>query len=492
MPRIQTYESQVRTPGAIDTPRIEAPSSVTRGLYDVAEGVSKLGRGIYDAVENSETSDIMARMSELQTNHAAALQEGLRTAEPGDKTFAEKLNTKFEEEAQKIGDLATTAGAKATFARSYGSLKSHFYQKTFEGQAHLAALKASQDAFVFTGNLESATRNDPSAMSLNLSQLDTYLNDRVVNGALDRESAMKLGTSARLKIAESSIKGYMDFDPTNTKKRLERGEWDNYLDGDAKDQLLKRAESAIKAEESDKLHKESEAKRIKKERAELASDEWLKKVFEGQGNARAILNDSRLDAFGEGSKLQLIRIMDERNKGGVSADVGTVNTLFERIHLPDGDSRKIYDQEELNQYYGKGLDKENLMWLRQEVSGLKTEEGKRRQEAIKGVMEEARNKLVSKGAMGFPDPEGVRQLNAFRLRFNEEYKKGKEKGLSDTELLSPNSKNYLGNLLPEYTRSIQEKIQSMTAGFKAQPKPGAEPRKPNESAAEYLKRIGKE
>jgi hypothetical protein len=189
-------------------------------------------------------------------------------------------------------------------------------------------------------------------------------------------------------------------------------------------------------------------------------------------------------------------------------------SLYQRIHLPDDDDKKLRDENELNKYFGNGLSMSDLNHLRDEMQGRQTTAGQIEGDLRKQVLEIAKGKLTKSNPLtGFRDPVGDEQMQRFMVFFLDEYKNQRAKGKSAVELLSPDSPMYLGKNINQFVRTPQQILRDMapkraqpsdgmastitgaqnaeagTPTFRAPQKPKAGPRLEGESAADYLKRI---
>lgn len=257
---------------------------------------------------------------------------------------------------------------------------------------------------------------------------------------------------------------------------------------------------------------EMERRRKEQEKAiktaqEKTQNDFLKSLVDNKLTDEMILG-SNLEAFGSGSKEQFIGMLKRHNtEDRIKTNPNVAMDLWSRIHLPDGDPKKLVDENDLNQYYGKGLDLETINQFRGEIQGKKTTQGQIESDMKARVLKAAEDRLVKANpAFGIKDPVGQEQYLKFMGLFLNEYEAQKKKGKSPLELLIPGSPDYLGKYLDQFTRTPREMMQDQVKMLKGQdgglaaPAPGAtpaapakapDPRQPGESAADYLKRIGK-
>lgn len=530
MPQIKPYTPNVGAPGPAQTRRATGEdfgAAIGQGAQALGQATSQAGEMLQKRAEQSERSDLNAKMAKFHADMTNEWQETLRTADPADKTVAEKFNKKVDDQLGQIEGDISTRGGQLYFKQAASELQGHFSVTAAHGQAELAGIKAKQDYTQSLNDRSSAVINDPSSFELAKQQHSDGLSNLVATGGLSIEAAEKLKTTGERELAKSAIRGWIKVDPKFAQQQLDGGKWNTYIDGDVKHQMFGEVKVAEAGARADEERQQKEADRIMREKQEKTQNDFLQKLTSNSLSAKEILG-SNLDAFGSGSKEQFIKLIEENSKGGVKTDPGTYISLFERIHSPEGDPKRIGNENDLNQYFGHGLNMESLNALRGEVQGKKTIDGTTESELKKGVAEIAKGMLTKSNPMtGIRDSEGDTQYLKFMTYFLKTYAEERQKGKSPIDLLGPDSPNYLGKQIRNYVRSQDQIIKDMIdigtgsttprGGGLAAPSPSPSPtatsgpsstatptplapptvatgdkaRKSGESPADYLKRIGK-
>jgi hypothetical protein len=251
-----------------------------------------------------------------------------------------------------------------------------------------------------------------------------------------------------------------------------------------------RARQMINAQYIDQEHQMRLAQQAEELRQKQTQNTFLQRMSDGKLDAQTVLN-SNLAPFGSGSKDEFLNMLRARDKAP-KTDSATFNELFARINLPDGSTGKITDANQLNAYLIDGrLDIQDLDKLRAEVEHKGTAEGEAEAKLKTGLYEVAKSTLTrSNPLIGLQDPIGDENLQRFTSWFLSEYQKQRGTGKSAAELLDPESPDYLGKRIRSYVRGPQDIMKDVLQS--ATQAPGtAIPRKPGESAADYLKRTGK-
>lgn len=518
MPVIREYgDAKTSAPGPIQRREYTADmlgGAEGRALEQLGQSVQGVGEIVAKRLDQENTSDITTKMTKANADLAIKLQQTIRTADPGDKTVFENYQKEVDDTLGKLGEEARTSGARQFYQEASARIKSQLSQTAANGQAELAGAKAVQDYTETSNNLQTATLADPTSYGLQLQMHNAAIENLVANGSLPREVALKLKTKGDAEIAQGAIRGWAQLDADYAEKKLKSGEFDKFLDQDHKHQLFGEIREAKRAKEIDAERQDRiREKELKRQQTKTQND-FLNAMNEGQLTAKDILN-SNLDPTGSGSKEQFLNMLKKMNdpEEKLKTDAGTMISLYDRIHLPDGDPKKLTDENELNQYFGRGLSFADLNRLRDEMQGTQTEAGKQEAEMKRQVIEIAKGKLTKSNPLtGLRDPVGDEQLAKWQASFLDEYKQRRAKGESARDLLDPSSSTYIGKNITQYVRSQKQIIRDLTKrappansltattpniqGAEAAqaptryqaPKKEALPRLPNESPADYLKR----
>lgn len=529
MPKIREYEQRTDVAGPIQGRRASADDQgFSGGLQTLGREISNLGEVIQKRQEQNEVSDLNAKMAEAKAKFGVQLDETMRTADPGDATVTENFLKGYDDYVSAIGENISTRAGRNYFNQTNAALRGHFLQSAATAQADLAGLKAKQDFVATSGNYSSSVLSDPASFGFTKELQNEAIQNYVRYGSLSSKDAVELKALADRKLAVSAVQGWININPEFAKKQLESGKWDGELDGLTKDQMMSQANQALRGEQVDQERKRREAERMKAEAQMQTQNTFLEKMAKNELKVQDVLS-SNLDPFGSGSKQQFINMLDQENRSGstMRTDPGTFKDLFERIHTDDSNPRKIRDENDLNYFFGRGLNMESLNQLRAEIQGKRTIDGGIESDLKKGVADIARSTLTRSNPLtGFRDPRGDERYQRFMNYFLKEYSDQRKKGKTPQELLDPDSPGYLGKQISKFAPKGNEVMQDLINGLTPMeaeeleattqptplvppevaaenakaavgvPTPGPEKpakpvRLPNESAADYLKRIGK-
>jgi hypothetical protein len=516
MPVIREYQRQVSAPGAIQQPQYspnQFGAQEGRALENLGGAVSQVADVVAKRLDQENTSDVTQKLTKANADLAMDLQNTLRTAQPGDKKVFEDYNKRVEDTLGKIGEEANTVSARNFYGDTSVRIRAQLTQTAANGQADLAGVKAVTDYTSSLNNLSAATLADPSSASLQRELHGKTIENLVATGQLPREKALQLQMQGDQALAKSAVRGWIQLDPEYAKQKMKTGEFDKDLGAEGKVQLYGEADQAIRGKEIDIERRRAQQERVVKQQQQQTQNKMLQAMVDGSLDTKSILN-SNLEAFGSGSKEQFLNMLKMANSSEVKLkdDGAVVQNLYSRIHLPDGDPNKLTDENELNNFFGRGLGFAGLNHLRDEMQGRQTEAGKIESDMKKQVFEIAKSKLTKSNPMiGIRDPEGDENMARFNAFFQQEYKEQRAKGVLASALLNPDSPQYLGKNIAQYVRTPQQIMQSLVktrtqapqntlsgtlspqgaeaTTYKPPPKAPVVPRQPGESAAAYIQRI---
>jgi hypothetical protein len=240
------------------------------------------------------------------------------------------------------------------------------------------------------------------------------------------------------------------------------GTWTDFIAPDVRLKMIEAAEI-----DRDRDTRIKNAAKVEKVRG--IQNEFVGKLAAGTLTAKEVLDNPDIEPIeGAGSKQDWLRMMREQNANGANWPTNgqLFADLFDRIHREDGDPEKILDENDLNQFVTPGsLNMAMFGQLRSEIQGRRTAEG-----SIEGDLKRrfvtAAKTSVSGSTELVTDPKGDQLHLKFMSWFLPEYEKQRKAGKSPTELLDPDSPDYMGKVLesPVYKRPMAERLAAMISG----------------------------
>lgn len=465
MPVIREYRQQVNAPGPISQREHSADlygAAEGRALEGAGQAVSNAGETMAKRLDQQNTSDVTAKITKANSDLAIDLQKTIREATPGDPKPFEQYQQRVDDVLGKVGEDANTISARQFYQEASVRIKGQLSQTAAAGQAELAGVKAVTDYTDTLNSLSSAVMADPSSMQLQRDLHKAAINNLVKTGGLPAHKALELEQHGETAIAKATLRGWIENNPKYAKDKLKSGEFDNELGAEGKKQMLGEIDQAERAAEIDRERRIKEQERMTKVRQEQVQNDFLVSLTEGKLDTKQILN-SNLEAFGSGSKEQFLQMLKASNQREIKTNPAVMISLFERINLEDGDPKKIYDENDLNEYVIKGqLAFADLDRLRGEMQGKKTTQGKIENDMRKQLFNQARSKLTKANPMlGIKDPVGDEQMAKFMGAFYDEYKVQRAAGIPARKLLDPTSDEYLGKLITNFQRDRKQIMKDL-------------------------------
>lgn len=522
MAKIDAYElkTDAAAPSAGRAMTAQDFGGVSEGMRQVGGAIQQTAEVIDKRASQAEVSSLSAKLAEAQMSFSKELNETLAKADPADREVAAKFMQSYDERMAKVGEDLSTNSGRLFYEKASAEMRAHFGTAASAGQVKLAGIQAEKDYKKSLNSLSSGVINDPSSANMAFNVHAHGIDALVDAGVLPREKALELKSHGETEIAKSAARGMIRVNPEYAKQQLDSGVYDSYINGDAKHQLYGEVEMAKNAKRIEAERLDSAARKAQKDLEDKTQSEILQQIHDGQITAQQILDrpELRFDA-----KNQMLNILEKSKDDKLKTDPVTYNALFKRIHLPDGDPKKIVDQEELNAWMGRGITLSDLNSLRGEVEGKHTEAGEQESQLKAKMFKTAESMLVkSNPMMGIRDPDGEMHMQQFTLQVQKDFKAGRKAGIPAAKLLDPDAPEYVGKIMRNFARSPDQIVKSYLpetpqpspnvspnpgsssvpgsdqspSGAASATTPGAAPssssekaRRPGESAAAYLKRI---
>lgn len=496
MARIRDYQTQESTAGAIGVRRV-IPSDLSAGIgSDLGDALSGVAETMQKVAQRQELSDVEVKGYEKRAQWTTEFNKRATEADPGDTSFADKFLEDFNADTAALGNNLKTAAGRRAFNESRAKMASDFAVRAGQYQAELAGVQAKTNYLRGLDANRNTLIGDPTQFSDVLSETLKNLNDPTgPYSAMPPAARLQLETDTKKQLALSAVEGTINLSPELGKRQLTEGRWDEYLDADNKSQLLRQADTGIRAKEVETERARVAAERAQEKARQATADSFLPKIFDPDGPSLSTADILRSNLT-PAQKEHYIGLVERVSKASTKLETSgpVMIDLYNRIHLPDGDPRKIVNEDDLDGYFGKGLNIESLRQLRDEMRGRRTSEGIIESDLKKGLVTTARSALTSTSDMlGSRDPRGDEQLQKFMSYFLPEYDRQRKAGKTPLELLSPDSPDYLGKSIDQFKRPWDEILRDRLPQIGAPRPAGTDYRNPADVAADFrAKKITKE
>lgn len=493
MPRVHEYQPEVSS--SADIPRRRATAEDfggDGGLGAFGKALSGVGDIVQDNVERQEVSAVQANLAKARADWTINLQQRSTTAAVGDPTFASKFNDDFQQYLDKMGESVQTRAGDLAFKRGAGELAAHFVQSAGLHQAQSMALKAKQDYNVFLDSSRNALLNDPTQFDSVMNSTTAALNDPSGTYArMSAEDREKLLNQTRKELALSTVQGIIRLSPELGLKQLSAGKWDPYLDADKKNALEKSAEVGIRAKAIEAERLDRALEREHKDYVRTVQEGIVQKLGTNKLTVSDIL-ESDLPAVGDGSKEHFLNLLHTRSKERAEQPIRTVPSvmfgLFDRIHAPAGDPRKITDENEINgAFLNKQLSFEDMSRLRKEVADARTPEGEKFGSTKKAFVDAIKPQILKANPFTgiLNDPSSGEDMYRFEAYVNRQVEAYKKDGKNPYDLLDPSKPDYLGK--PEVVKMFAKPFTAAVNAATARLNPdGAAPAAPKKRSLKEI------
>lgn len=283
-------------------------------------------------------------------------------------------------------------------------------------------------------------------------------------------------------------------------------DWFNKLNWEQQFSIVHEAEQGVRANQV----RDAQTLALQQEQKKALDQKTMNEMFNRIGADQnpltvADVRSSNLDYQGKEHMLTAINAV---TRGENATDPKVFSDTFQRIHAADGDPNKISNPDDLIPMMGRGLSFEDVQKLRGEITGKNTPDGAMQADLKKNLFSMAKKQIDSSIFGVSIDSTGAQNFYKFQQAAMEYIDKSTKAGKSVHDIYSPDSKDYVGKLIPLFTRSIQQQQEDVANSFTkagqpttpaatstptppATPTEAPPPRLLNETPADYLKRTKK-
>jgi len=217
-------------------------------------------------------------------------------------------------------------------------------------------------------------------------------------------------------------------------------------------QLLKAAETALSVDER-------MAEKQRKQQQFDTMNSMIEKAYSDQLTVSDIIADKTLEPS---QRENMLSMLQKATSGEGRTDPKVFNQLFQRIHADGSDPQRITDPEKLIPYIGNGLGMTDLDRLRKEIAGRGTPDGEAESMLKKQFFEMAKNKISGTNSFtNTRDPKGDELYLKFMKQALPEYESGRAAGKPASQLLDPDSKDYIGKNITSFARPYADQFKDM-------------------------------
>lgn len=506
MAEIQEYLPQVAAPEAIGAvnQNIELSGAVGRSFERAGDDLTQGALFVQRRAAQRESAQVYAHISDLTNDIGQQVQSGIQDG----SLDQEKVLKNFDDANQKLSENLSTPQAQNYLTRLQSRFRGHLMRTMSVGMAQIASQEAQGQMLDARNKSGNAIFEDPASFKDQYEAGVEDIDQRIQTGGLPEKMRQKATDELGQTFAKQAIRGWANLD-TDKARALLNGDptknqspaFDNFLTPDQKFQLNKEIDSRDRANDIEDKREQRTIQDAQKAKAEKWSSDnfqkWTDNSLSIKDVTGAVKNGTLTAEQGE----KWVHLINERQKDNDKPNHALFNNLSNRIADPSNPN-PITKIEDVMPFVGKGITPTQFASLTKLFN--QTPEEKANAQGEKSLFDAAKKTIPFKNMMtGQYDVRGEEKLAQMHADYAQAKQKLRESGGNVSDLTNPNSKDYFGNNLSKYQTSMSDQLQVMhqdrtdkALGLKptnANPDgtPAKQARQPNESAADYLKRIGK-
>ncbi len=485
MARIRPYESQLSTQGDLPARNASASDLGGPGLANLGDGVQAFGqsmgqvqRFMHEQQSRQEVTDASVALTqlgtELVTEHDTLAKNWKRGDPPLSETFGGIVTARLEKlrGAENGEERFTTQAGLDTFRTHAAQLVNHFTGLTLRTDAHLAGEAAKEQHRELVDGMGNFLQTHPAYFSLRRDELAAVINDP--NGVYGRLTEMQRSDLVRIgseQLAINAVQGFIRKTPNVALEKLtdpmlkqdeQYGWMAQYIPNEKMQPLIHQAQTEVHAQEVERARVTADLNRQRIEAARTSEAALVEKLAlhmddpkQPMLSARDVLDSNLMGLDPEKGKamLSLIHAWSKEDPNRpIHTNPVVEHSLFKRIHLPDGDPKKIVDTDAIYQAYERGqLSFTDMDKLRKEVVESRSPEGsvfgREKSDFLKGM----EPRITKPGPFGvYTDPTTPEQFANFKRDLEQTITEYRKAGKNPRVLFDRNSPEYFGLRASQY------------------------------------------
>lgn len=368
MANIREYAPQLAAPDRPLNPAADPGAAMRAGAAqkEIGGALGQFGQTLFNIAEQNDATTAQVEIAKARADFTAQLQRAKETGEAADPEYVQSVQNRAGEAAAQIADkMQTRTGAN--IARAYGAqFASGMQTMAIQDNASAIGERAKQLAMDTQNINRNTLRASPEQFQIILGETLNQL-DGPAYAHIDAGLREQIKIQAKASLALSAMEGVIHMrSPEEAKQILDSGKMDGFLTADNKRALYAEAEQAVRGREAEAERLRRQQELLAEKEREVTKDNFVAQMNTANGNQLAVKEVLQSNLLSN-EKEHFIAMMKDNAQRKIQDDPGTVNTLFRRIHLPDGDPNKIVGDDELFKYFGRGVGFEGLNHLRGEL-----------------------------------------------------------------------------------------------------------------------------
>lgn len=458
MPKLKTVSAQAQVGGANPFQQRLRASDVGggQGLIAAGKAVGQFGDFLQQRDENAEMSEVRKALSSGRAQHTQYMIDSAQTMEAGGAGFTDNMKTTMGDWVSATRGNFKTKRAQQAFDEGSVSMQNDLTTRAYGIQARSFATKTKVDFLTGWNDDRNTMVTDPSQSESILLNRHAAIDELPLSG--DQRAALheQIDTEGAI----SGVQGVMEKDPALVLQQLEDGVYDDTVDADNVRALKAQAKQGIRAEQADIELAKTRAKEARAAEVMTIKDDYLTRMQPGADNpvTNSEIIKSTLDPKDKVAQMDLLAKMAGPDRG---TDPTIFNETIARVYLPEGDPRRISNEDDLEELVNNGLSFTDFKSIRTELRDARTPEVMMETSLKKGLIATAKTSITGTDPLlRMKDPRGDANLQRYMSWMLPEYARLKAEGMSTSELTSADGP--LGvEAIAKFTRPRAEQLRDM-------------------------------
>lgn len=445
---------------------------------DIGGGVASLGRAADEVKAKIDQHDAMQEISvgaaayaNLNSQLTGQWNDQFNKSDLNDHTIGDNFMSGVLEPAlEKFQQgFSTEAGQKYALERTT-ALREHFGQKIAGDMSNRAADALGANAATLLNSSSNMARNDPSSMPFAMDQWESSLKAMAQNSGANTGAVSKVLTEqmekGKAQIAQSAAIGMADKNPDALIAEINKGTFDNYMDGSQVKQMEAYA----------RTQKNAQAQQFRLNSKD-ASDDYINQTYDPKTGLvkpvtaelfGQIMRDPKLT---EPDKRSTVRFLQqqysaqqrEMNNEEHASDPQLLSSMRQRF--ASGDPRQYPTNEEIGEALGSGRlnskDAGSLAKSNELLTGKTAREDPGTKDILTKSLASVHAQISGGEPPGSYTPAQTAAVARFDSWFWPAYQKAVANGMNPSALLSPDSPDYM--LKPDTLEAFKIKGSDIVA-----------------------------
>ena len=242
MPKLKTFSADL-SPGSINSGERAQASPVGGAIADLGQSMSKTSDYL---LAEQERTDAQNAYTELAQARQQAIQKLDELQQAGKPASGEMQNV-LDAAVQDVRQNRTTKYGLSIVDHSAANMIADIGHSARMADAQLAGQQAKEQMASMVNANGDVLQRDPSLLST-ITQEQEIVVDHLTGLTPEQRTTIK--RQMNQEAAKNAVRGWIAIDPKQAGDRLNKGEWDKFLEPDAKAALIANAEAQVRSDES--------------------------------------------------------------------------------------------------------------------------------------------------------------------------------------------------------------------------------------------------